>query len=565
MATKKSVGSLKEADLKGKRVFVRVDLNVPLDDNFNITDDTRIRAAVPTIKYLIGSGSKVILASHLGRPKGVMPKFSLKPLVLKLSELLGVEVKMANDCIGEEVAKLVGELPEGGVLLLENVRFYKEEEKNDPEFAKKLASLADLYVNDAFGTAHRAHASTEGVTKYLKPSVAGFLMQKELDYLVGAVSNPKKPFAAIVGGSKVSSKIGVIESLLEKVDLLLLGGGMIYTFYKAQGHGVGSSLVEEDKLDLATSLMEKAKAKGVSLLLPSDVVAADKFAADANSKIVPASGIPDGWMGLDIGPDSIKSFSEALDATKTIIWNGPMEGVTKYLKPSVAGFLMQKELDYLVGAVSNPKKPFAAIVGGSKVSSKIGVIESLLEKVDLLLLGGGMIFTFYKAQGYGVGSSLVEEDKLDLATSLMEKAKAKGVSLLLPSDVVAADKFAADANSKIVPASGIPDGWMGLDIGPDSIKSFNEALDTTKTIIWNGPMGVFEFDKFAAGTEAIAKKLAELSGKGLTTIIGGGDSVAAVEKVGVADKMSHISTGGGASLELLEGKQLPGVLALDDA
>nr|XP_027063941.1 phosphoglycerate kinase, cytosolic-like [Coffea arabica] len=401
MATKKSVGSLKEADLKGKKVFVRVDLNVPLDDNFNITDN-RIRAAVPTINYLIGCSAKIILASHwCGRPKGVTPKYSLKPLVPRLSELLGVEVIIANDCIGEEVEKLVASLPEGGVLLLENVRFHKEEEKNDPEFAKKLASLADLYVNDAFGTAHRAHASTEGVAQYLKPAVAGFLMQKELDYLVGAVANPKKPYAAIVGGAKVSTKIGVIESLLAKVDILLLGGGMIFTFYKAQGHSVGSSLVEEDRLDLALSLIEKAKAKGVPLLLPTDVVAADKFAPDANSKVVPASGIPDGWMGLDIGPDAIKSFSEALDATKTIIWNGPM--------------------------------------------------------------------------------------------------------------------------------------------------------------------GVFEYDKFATGTEAIAKKLAELSGNGVTTIIGGGDSVAAVEKVGLADKMSHISTGGGASLELLEGKSLPGVLALDDA
>ncbi|XP_065864847.1 phosphoglycerate kinase, cytosolic [Euphorbia lathyris] len=401
MATKRSVGTLKEADLKGKKVFIRVDLNVPLDDNLNITDDTRIRAAIPTIKYLKDHGAKVILSSHLGRPKGVTPKYSLKPLVPRLSELLGLEVKMANDCVGEEVEKLVAEIPEGGVLLLENVRFHKEEEKNDPEFAKKLAALADLYVNDAFGTAHRAHASTEGVAKHLKPSVAGFLMQKELDYLVGAVANPKKPFAAIVGGSKVSSKIGVIESLLKKVDILILGGGMIFTFYKAQGHSVGSSLVEEDKLDLARTLMEQAKTKGVSLLLPTDVVIADKFAADANSKVVPATEIPDGWMGLDVGPDSIKTFCE--------------------------------------------------------------------------------------------------------------------------------------------------------------------ALDTTKTVIWNGPMGVFEMEKFAVGTEAIAHKLAELSGKGVTTIIGGGDSVAAVEKVGLAEKMSHISTGGGASLELLEGKQLPGVLALDDA
>ncbi|KAK8644050.1 hypothetical protein V6N13_013323 [Hibiscus sabdariffa] len=429
MATKKSVGALKEADLKGKRVFVRVDLNVPLDDNFNITDDTRVRAAVPTIKYLMGHGSKVILSSHLGRPKGVTPKYSLKPLVPRLSELLGVEVKMANDCIGAEVEKLVAELPDGGVLLLENVRFYKEEEKNDPEFAKKLASLADVYVNDAFGTAHRAHASTEGVAKFLKPSVAGFLMQKELDYLVGAVANPKKPFAAIVGGSKVSTKIGVIESLLAKVDILLLGGGMIYTFYKAQQHSVGSSLVEEDKLDLATSLLEKAKEKGVSLLLPTDVVIADKFAADANSKVVPASQIPDGWMGLDIGPDSIKTFSEALDTAQTIIWNGPM-GVFEFDK-------------------------FAA---GTEV--------------------------------------ILADQHVELSLALV----------ILP---------------KILPA--------------------------------------------LYSVQVVAKKLAELSGKGVTTIIGGGDSVAAVEKVGVADKMSHISTGGGASLELLEGKQLPGVLALDDA
>ncbi|CAO2166710.1 unnamed protein product [Urochloa humidicola] len=398
---KKSVGDLAAADLEGKRVLVRADLNVPLDDRQNITDDTRVRAAVPTIKHLVSNGAKVILTSHLGRPKGFTPKLSLAPLVPRLSELLGIQVQKADDVIGPEVEKLVSALPNGSVLLLENVRFYKEEEKNDPEFAKKLASLADLYVNDAFGTAHRAHASTEGVTKFLKPSVAGFLLQKELDYLVGAVSNPKRPFAAIVGGSKVSSKIGVIESLLSKCDILLLGGGMI--------------------------------------------------------------------------------------------------------------------------------------------------------------------FTFYKAQGLAVGASLVEDDKLELATSLLAKAKEKGVSLLLPTDVVIADKFAPDASSQVVPASAIPDGWMGLDIGPDSILTFSAALETTKTVIWNGPMGVFEFEKFAAGTEAIAKKLAELSGKGVTTIIGGGDSVAAVEKVGVADAMSHISTGGGASLELLEGKELPGVVALDEA
>ncbi|VAI80185.1 unnamed protein product [Triticum turgidum subsp. durum] len=369
MPTKRSVGTLGDKDLSGKKVLLRADLNVPLDDGQRIADDNRIRASVPTIKFLMGKDARVVLASHLGRPKGVTPKYSLKPLVPRLSELLGVDVVMANDCIGEEVEKLAAALPDGGVLLLENVRFYKEEEKNDPEFAKKLASVADLYVNDAFGTAHRAHASTEGVTKYLRPAVAGFLMQKELDYLIGAVANPKKPFAAIVGGSKVSTKIGVIESLLAKVDILILGGGMIYTFYKAQGHAVGKSLVEEDKLELANLLIEKAKSKGVSLLLPTDIVVADNFAADAESKIVPASAIPDGWMGLDVGPDSIKKFSE--------------------------------------------------------------------------------------------------------------------------------------------------------------------TLDTTKTVIWNGPMGVFEFEKFAAGTDAIAKKLADITAKGVTTIIGGGDSVAAVEKMRV--------------------------------
>ncbi|KAI9161822.1 hypothetical protein LWI28_020989 [Acer negundo] len=337
MGAKRSVSDLKDSDLKGKRVFVRVDLNVPLDDNLKITDDTRVRAAVPTIKYLMGHGAKVILSSHLGRPKGVTPKFSLKPLVPRLSELLGIEVKMANDCIGEEVVKLV---------------------------AKSQKEVA--------------HASTEGVTKYLKPSVAGFLMQKELDYLVGAVANPKKPFAAIVGGSKVSSKIGVIESLLEKVDILLLGGGMIFTFYKAQGMAVVPPLLRKTSLILQLHSWRRQRPKGCLFFSP---------------------------LMLSL----LTSFPPMLTAR-----------------------------------------------------------------------------LFQHLQFHG---------------------------------------------------------WMGLDIGPDAIKTFNEALDTTKTVIWNGPMGVFEFDKFAAGTESIAKKLADLSGKGVTTIIGGGDSVAAVEKAGLADKMSHISTG----------------------
>jgi phosphoglycerate kinase len=398
---KKNLASLTAADLSGKKVLVRVDFNVPQDETGKITDDTRIRAALPTINYLIDAGARVILTSHFGRPKGVTESLRLNPVAVRLSELLSKPVLKTDDCIGDAVAAQVNALNNGDVALLENVRFYPEEEKNDPEFAKKLASLADIYVNDAFGTAHRAHASTEGVTKYLSTSVAGFLLDKELQYLSGAIDNPQRPLAAIVGGSKVSSKIGVIETLLDKVDYLLLGGGMI--------------------------------------------------------------------------------------------------------------------------------------------------------------------FTFYKARGLSVGKSLVEEDKLDLARALEAKAAAKGVKFLLPTDVVVADNFKPDANAQTVSINDIPDGWMGLDIGPDSVKVFQEALSHCKSAIWNGPMGVFEFDKFAVGTEAIAKTLAELTGTGTITIIGGGDSVAAVEKVGLADKMSHISTGGGASLELLEGKVLPGIAALNEA
>ena len=400
--SKKTIANLSEADVSGKRVLVRADFNVPLDDSGKITDDTRIRAALPTIQDLIGKGGKVILCSHMGRPKGqVKEGLRLTPVAKRLSELLGQDVIKCDDCIGDEVATTVNQMQNGQVVLLENLRFHSEEEKNDAEFAKKLAANADLYVNDAFGTAHRAHASTEGVTHYLKPSVAGYLIEKELTYLQNAIENPQRPLVAIIGGSKVSSKIGVIETLLEKCDKLLIGGGMI--------------------------------------------------------------------------------------------------------------------------------------------------------------------FTFYKARGLSVGKSLVEDDKLELAKSLEAKAKEKGVEFLLPTDVVVADNFAPDANDQTVSVENIPDGWMGLDIGPDSVKVFQEALADCKAVIWNGPMGVFEFDKFAVGTEAIARSLADLTKKGATTIIGGGDSVAAVEKVGVADQMSHISTGGGASLELLEGKELPGIVALDDA
>ena len=396
--TKKTLASLSAPDLSGKKVLMRADFNVPVDHG-SITDDTRIRAAIPTIQDLIDKGAKVILTSHFGRPKGKVNESMRLTLVgERLSEVLGKEVKKCDDCIGEEVTSTVTAMKDGDVVLLENVRFYPGEEGNDPEFAKELASVADIYVNDAFGTAHRAHASTEGVTRYLSPSVGGYLIEKELKFLQGAIDNPQKPLAAIIGGSKVSSKIGVIEALLDKCDKLLLGGGMI--------------------------------------------------------------------------------------------------------------------------------------------------------------------FTFYKARGLSVGKSLVEEDKIELAKSLEAKAKEKGVTMLLPTDVVIADKFDPEANTQTVSIEAIPDGWMGLDIGPKSAKVFQDALADCKTVIWNGPMGVFEMEKFAKGTEAIAHTLADKQDS--ITIIGGGDSVAAVEKLGLGEKMSHISTGGGASLELLEGKNLPGIVALDE-
>ena len=389
--------TVKDIDLKGKKVFVRCDFNVPMDENQNITDNARIVGALPTIKYLLEQNCKIILASHLGRPKGEFkPEFSLAPVAKELSKLLGQEVIMAKDVIGEDACEKAANLKEGEILLLENVRFHKEETDNDPEFSKKLASMAEVYVNDAFGTAHRAHASTTGIASYL---------------------------------------------------------------------------------------------------------------------------------------------------------------------PAVSGFLIEKELQFLGNAVNNPERPFVAILGGAKVSDKIGVIDSLLEKVDTLMIGGGMAYTFFKAQGYEVGNSICEMDKLDLAKEAMEKAKQKGVKLLLPVDTKVGKEFKEDTESKIVSYKEIPADWEGFDIGPETIKMFEEELRKAKTVVWNGPLGLFEFDQFAIGTNAIAKVLSEIDA---TTIIGGGDSAAAVKKAGLEDKMTHISTGGGASLEFLEGKKLPGIEALMD-
>ena len=389
--------TVKDIDLKGKKVLVRCDFNVPMDENKNIRDNTRIVAAIPTIKYLLENNCAIILCSHLGRPKGeVKPEFSLEPVAKELSRLLEKDVIMAKDVIGEDAKQKASELKNGEIMLLENVRFHKEETDNDPEFSKKLAEYAEVFVNDAFGTAHRAHASTTGVASFL---------------------------------------------------------------------------------------------------------------------------------------------------------------------PSVAGFLIEKELMFLGNAIERPERPFVAILGGAKVSDKIGVIDSLLDKVDTLMIGGGMAYTFFKAQGYEVGNSICEVDKIDLAKQAMEKAKAKGVKFLLPVDTKVGKEFKPDTESKTVAWTEIPEDWEGFDIGEKTIKMFEEELKTAKTVIWNGPLGLFEFDQFAIGTNSIAKALSEIDA---TTIIGGGDSAAAVEKAGLADKMTHISTGGGASLEFLEGKKLPGIEALLD-
>lgn len=389
--------TIRDIDVNGKKVFIRVDFNVPMDENQNITNDKRIRATLPTLNYLLEHNAALILACHVGRPKGQrVPELSVKPIVKRLSELLGKEVKYAEDCVGEPAQKAAAALKSGEVLLLENLRYHNEETKNDPEFAKQLASLADIAVDDAFGVSHRAHASNVGIAAYIEV---------------------------------------------------------------------------------------------------------------------------------------------------------------------VSGFLVEKEIKFIGQALADPKRPFVAIIGGAKVSDKIGVISNMIDKVDAIIIGGGMAYTFLASQGYNIGKSICEEDKIDLAKGLLAKAKEKGVKVILPVDVVIADKFAADAATKIVPADKIDPEWMGLDCGPETSKLNAEALKDAKTVVWNGPMGVFEFDAFAKGTEEVAKAVAA---SGAISIVGGGDSIAALKKTGLSDKISHISTGGGATLEFLEGKPMPGIEAIAD-
>ena len=433
--------TVKDVSWSDKRALVRCDFNVPLDADLNITDETRIREALPTIRYLLEAGAGVVLCSHLGRPKGkVVESLRLNPVAVRLGQLLRVPVFKLNDCIGERVEAAVAEMKPGTVILLENLRFHPEEGSNDTGFAKKLAGLADAYVNDAFGTAHRAHASTAGVADYL-PALAGLLMEKEIAFLDEAIQAPKRPFVAILGGAKISDKIGVIENLLIKADTLLIGGGMANTFFKAKGYEMGDSLVEEESVQLARELLEKASEKLV--------------------------------------------------------------GPTEEEKAKVAG----EE-----AVVPVEEKPESA------------------------------------------------EEEAPVPAEEEQPGERSG-KLVLPVDVVVADAFSAEAKKKVVPADGVEPGWRVLDIGPKTAELFSSIVNKAATIFWNGPMGVFELPPFAEGTLAVARALAECGG---TTIIGGGDSVAAVKQSGLADRITHISTGGGAALEFLEGKELPGIAALDD-
>ncbi len=546
--------TIEDIDVKGKKVLVRCDFNVPLKDGV-ITDENRLNGALPTIKYLINNGARVILCSHLGKDASK----SLAPVAKRLSEMLDKEVVFARDeeVVGANARAAVAEMKDGDVVLLENTRCRKEETKNIEEFSKELASLADIFVNDAFGTAHRAHCSTVGVTEFLDTAVCGYLIQKELKFLGEAVNNPVRPFVAILGGAKVSDKIAVINNLLEKVDTLIIGGGMAYTFLKAQGYEVGSSLVEADRIEYAKEMIEKA------------AVGANARAAVAEMK--------DGDVVLlentrcrKEETKNIEEFSKELASLADIFVNDAFGtahrahcstvGVTEFLDTAVCGYLIQKELKFLGEAVNNPVRPFVAILGGAKVSDKIAVINNLLEKVDTLIIGGGMAYTFLKAQGYEVGSSLVEADRIEYAKEMIEKAAAKGVKFLLPVDHRVAEEF-KDVEPVVTEDQNIPAGSMGLDIGPKTETLYADAIKDAKTVIWNGPMGVFEFENFNKGTIAVAKAMADADA---TTVIGGGDSAAAVNILGFGDKMTHISTGGGASLEFLEGKALPGIEALNN-
>ncbi len=780
---------------KDKKTLIRVDFNVPLNKDFQITDDTRIVTAIPTILKILTEGGSVIIMTHLGRPKGQQnPDLSVKHIIEHVSLLLGTKVIFVNQ-YKEDAKAIANALKPGQVMILENLRFTEKETQGDEGFAKELSGLGDAFVMDAFGTAHRAHASTSIIAKFFPyDKMFGYLVEDEIKNIDKIIKKAEAPFTAIIGGSKVSTKIMIIEALLEKVDNLIIGGGIGFTFAKAMGGSIGESLVELDYLDVARSVIEKAKLLGVKLFLPSDTVVADSFSNDAQVDHADIMNIKDGWMGLDVGFKTANRFADVIENSKTILWNGPIgvfemskfstgtlrvamavaratdkgaysligggdsiaavnqyglaqnisyistaggalleyiEGkqlpsikairqsysvddyqfkgkralirvdmnvpldenhqvtdktriVTaiptihkilvdggsviimthigrpkgkhnedmsvKHIIPTLnqllgvevkysdkcvgeevkkkaknlkagevliienlrftnkeiegdetfakelselgdvfvmdafgtahrahaststiaqffpedkmLGYLVEKEINQINRAVYKAKKPYTAVIGGSKISTKIGIIESLIDKVDNLIVAGGIAYTFAKAQGGKIGNSLVENDYLDTALRILEKAKQQNVNIYLPTDTVIADNFSNEAKIKHCNINEIPDNWMGLDIGIESADAFTNVILSSKTIIWNGPIGVFEMSNFSLGTLKIAMAIARATDKGAYSLIGGGDSIAAINKFSLDRKVSYISTAGGALLEYLEGKELPSIKAI---
>jgi len=790
--------SIDDYNFSGKKTLIRVDFNVPLDENGKITDDTRIITAIPTIHKILNDGGSVIIMTHLGRPKGKYnPQYSVKHILPYLEEKFAKKIKFSEDYkITENVKKLASSLQNGDIMMLENLRFNIEETDGDEEFAKELASLGDAYIMNAFGTAHRAHASTYTIAKFFPyDKMLGYLVESEIENIDKVLKKAQHPFTAVLGGSKVSTKILIIDALLEKVDNLIIGGGIAFTFAKAMGGKVGDSLVEDDFIEVANSVIAKAKKLNVNLYLPTDCIVADKFENDANINHSDIFKIEDGWMGLDIGIKSANRFADVIEESKSIIWNGPIgvfemnnfstgtlkvamavaratdkgaysligggdsiAAVNKYglahkisyistaggalleyiegkklpsikaikqsfsvddynfynkkvlvrvdmnvpldeegnitddtrivtalptiqkiltdgasviimthlgrpkgkynpkyslkhilpyledklaktikfsedykvtdeikntaksLKPGevmllenlrfnieetdgneefakelaslgdtyvmnafgtahrahastytiakyfgehkMLGYLIESEINNINKAINQATYPFTAIIGGSKVSTKINIIEALIEKVDNLVIGGGIAFTIIKAMGGQIGDSLFEEEYLEVAKRIIEKSKKYGVNLYLPSDCIVANKFDNDAEIQHFRADEIPNGWMGLDIGIKSANIFSDVIEESKTILWNGPIGVFEMNNFSTGTLKVAMAVARATDKGAYSLIGGGDSIAAVNKYGLAHKISYISTAGGALLEYIEGKELPSLKAI---
>jgi len=790
--------SIDDYNFSGKKTLIRVDFNVPLDENGQITDDTRIITALPTIHKILSDGGSVIIMTHLGRPKGEYnEKYSVKHILPFIEEKLGQKIKFSEDYkITDNVKSIAKSLEPGEVMMLENLRFNIEETDGDEKFAEQLASLGDAYIMNAFGTAHRAHASTYTIAKFFPyDKMLGYLVESEIENIDKILKKAQHPFTAVLGGSKVSTKILIIDALLEKVDNLIIGGGIAFTFAKALGGKIGNSLVEDDYIQVALDVVEKAKRLGVNLYLPTDCIVADKFDKDANIDHSDIFEISDGWMGLDIGIKSANKFSDVIEESKSIIWNGPIgvfempsfatgtlkvamavaratdkgafsligggdsiaavnkyglahkisyistaggalleyiegkklpsikaikqsysvddydfrnkkvlvrvdmnvpldengnitddtriitalptiqkiltdgasvvimthlgrpkgkysekyslkhilpyleeklgkkvkfsddykitdnvKNIAKSLKPGevmllenlrfnegetegdeefakelaslgdtyvmnafgtahrahastytiakyfgenkMLGYLIESEISNINKVINQGTHPYTAIIGGSKVSTKISIIEALIEKVDNLVIGGGIAFTIIKAMGGNIGNSLFEEDYIDVAKNIIIKAKKYGVNLYLPTDCIVANKFDNNADIKHFRADEIPDGWMGLDIGIKSANVFSEVIESSKTILWNGPIGVFEMSNFSTGTLKIAMAVARATDKGAYSLIGGGDSIAAVNKYSLAHKVSFISTAGGALLEYIEGKELPSLKAI---